>query len=212
MNSPGAPELAPTGAFDLGLSVGALVLLAHAIATHGRWFAAIWLLLTGAIGLCAHSILRDGSRTVRFSGGWLDFADVPWIVIPYWSVSIYLGAVLAKGLVERTAWRGAVAPFVAAHGILCGMVALPIETVAAAAGYWTMRDAPRDSLGSVLAGTIGLSVAGLTFGLAYRLVSRTTRDDRRKFAILLVTLPGVVAVVLVVMRLTADLLSRGVPG
>lgn len=160
----------PDATLAIGLFVCVALLLVHAVATHGPWFAAIWLVLTGTVGSLLFVIGRGG---------------LPWAAVPYPPVVMYLGALLAKGAVERSAWRGSVAPFVVACGVLSGVIAWPIEYVALATGCWTTSGA--------VGGAIELAASGLTFALAYRLASRVTQNDRRKFALLALALPGIAA-------------------
>ncbi|MFG0318361.1 MAG: hypothetical protein ACF8XB_13880 [Planctomycetota bacterium JB042] len=130
------------------------LLLLHAVATHGGWFAAIWLGLPAMVGVAAAADDPLGAVAP------LAFAE-----------AVHLGAVLAKGFVERTHARGAIPPFVVAHALLAAAVALPIALAAGGP--------------DVGARVLVVAVAAGAFGLAYRLVSRRTEDDRRKCAWLL---------------------------
>src|SRR5690606_4421225 len=89
--------------------VAFLLLLAHALSTHGPWFALIWLGLTSAIGAAVATGAPDVPSALRFGA------------------VLYLAGLLAKGFVERTPHRGSIPLFVAAHALFSGWLALPIE-------------------------------------------------------------------------------------
>ncbi len=129
------------------------LLLLHAVATHGGWFAVIWLGLPAMVGVAAAAADPLGALAP------LALAEV-----------VHLGALLAKGFVERTRARGAIPPFVLAHALLAAAVALP---VALATG------------GPTVSRVLVPAAAAGVLGLAYRLVSRRTEDDRAKCARLL---------------------------
>ena len=141
----------------------AALLLAHALVTHGPWFSVTWLGLTAALG------------AILFA---LDAAL-------YCGVVVYLGGLLAKGFAERSRWKGAIPPFVLLHGLFAAWIALPWARAgrahAAVMDFWWGRAA------------VELGLVAALFGLAYRLVSRSTEDDAKKCAVLAIGV-GVVCV------------------
>lgn len=142
------------------MTVAALIvlglLLSHAVATHGGWFAAIWLGLTTVLGLAV--------------------SPTDWTDALLFGEVVYLGGLFAKGFVERTRWKGSIPPFVVAHALFAAWVATP----------WLL--ASTRGARALVPCAIG---AGL-FGLAYRLVSRKTQDDRRKLLVLTLLLPAII--------------------
>lgn len=179
---------------EIGLALVVPLLIAHAVLSHGVWFAAIWIGLASAFGLAREAWTAAATGLVRYGDAWAWVGDVPLYVGPGWCAGIYLGALFAKGFVERSRLRGRIAPFVAAHGLFTAVVALPVEAVAAPAGWWRFDLETRVRVFETpLLALVGWALGGALFGLAYRLASRRTSHDPAKFRLLLVALPFLVA-------------------
>lgn len=202
---------------ELGLAVVVLLLALHAICTHGSWFAMIWIGLTAAFGVGRELLLvvwrplyavQLGGQPGVEPGAAISTDALPISVGAGWCVAIYLGALFAKGFVERSRFRGRIAPFVLAHGLFTAMVALPVEVIAVPAGWWSWQieemcrifEAPCFAL-------LGWGIGGALFGLSYRLASRRTSHDPTKFGLLLVALPCLVVAQVGVVVLLAPWLA-----
>jgi hypothetical protein len=158
------------------LLVPVALLALHAVATHGLLFALIWILLTAAAPLYA-----DALRGAAWPPSAADLA----IALAF-GAAIYLGAVFAKGFVERTRAKGSIAAFVLIAALT---LPLPLAAVARLVPGGTSRLAM-------------LWIFAVGFALGYRLVSRRTSDDRKK----LLALAGITALWVPVSLYLADAL------
>lgn len=176
-----------TGASAAELLVAATwpLLVLHAVRSHGVAYAAIWLGDTAALGaLAAWGRLHHG-RAIEFGSASVWIGPIPLHYALWFGSVIYLGALLAKGFVERSHHRGRIGPFVLAHASLAALVGAPVLSIAGPAGWWSTPSLPRD--------LAALALAGFTFGLAYRIVTRFTQHDPTKLLVLTLTLPLQVA-------------------
>ena len=140
----------------LGLAVMGAALLAHALRTHGAWFAVIWLGLTTVANL---TVAHFGG--VGLSGG-------PESSIAA-AIAVYLAALFGKGFVERTRFAGGVVPFATLAAVCAVAVALALSA-------WRAFDAQ--------AAALALALRVFLFCAAYRTVSLRTQHDPTKLAIL----------------------------
>lgn len=180
---------------EIGLALVLPLLILHAVKTHGVWFAMIWVGLTAAFGIAREVLLEAWRPLYAFQpGAALATGDVPQYVGPGWCVGIYLGALFAKGFVERSRFRGSIPPFVLAHAFFTVVVAFPVEAIAVPAGWWTWRlEGACEVLGVPCLALFGWGLGGALFGLAYRLISRKTEHNPTKFWVLLLVMPVLVA-------------------
>ncbi len=158
-------------------AVATLPLAWHAVKTHGVFFALIWLGLTSV--LCFHFEPRVTVFLCDpFDLGFVVRMNPPWK--PYGmaldgGIACYLGALLAKGYVERTSHRGSIPVFVLVSALTTPLVALPLLRIGAIAS-----EVPSN----LAHGLPTFSAIGAGFGLAYRLVSLGTENNALKFSVL----------------------------
>ncbi|MBL8768054.1 MAG: hypothetical protein JNL94_11840 [Planctomycetes bacterium] len=159
----------------VGLACIVAALLAHALRTHGAWFAAIWLGLTTVANLVVD----------RFGGVGLPGGIEPSLAA---AAAVYLAALFGKGFVERTRFAGGVVPFAAIAAACAVAVAL------AAAAWLGLDDA---------AAIRALALRVFLFCAAYRTVSLRTQHDPTKLAILCGVGPVLWAIEIAITRVTA---------
>ncbi|MBK6942388.1 MAG: hypothetical protein IPH13_19615 [Planctomycetes bacterium] len=157
---------------EVGLACIVAALLAHALRTHGAWFAAIWLGLTTVA-----NVVVD-----RFGGVGLPGGIEPSVAA---AAGVYLAALFGKGFVERTRFAGGVVPFAALASACAVAVALTLST-------WRGFDAQ--------AAVLALALRVFLFCAAYRTISLRTQHDPTKLAILCGVGPVLWAVEIVVTR------------
>ena len=169
------------------LALVAWALLAvHAVASHGRAFAAIWLGLTAVFGWFTTWYLVGVDHSLRFADSVAAFNGVPLSIGALWAVWIYLGGLLAKGFVERTSRKGEVAPFVVLHAAFTTLVGLAVAIVAHEASWWAGPATDHEAASLFLGGGL--------FGLLYRVVSKRTEHDPTKLVYVFFACPALVAV------------------
>lgn len=159
----------------VGLGCIVAALLAHALRTHGAWFAAIWLGLTTVA-----NFVVDRFGGIGLPGG-IEHSIAA-------AAAVYLAALFGKGFVERTRFAGGVVPFAALASACAVAVALALAT-------WRGFDAQ----GAALA----LAVRVFLFCVAYRTVSLRTQHDPTKLAILCGVGPVLWAIEIAVTRSTS---------
>lgn len=157
---------------EVGLACIVAALLAHALRTHGAWFAAIWLGLTTVA-----NVVVDRFGGVGLPGGFEHSVAA--------AAGVYLAALFGKGFVERTRFAGGVVPFAALAAACAVAVALALST-------WRGFDAQ--------AAALALALRVFLFCAAYRTVSLRTQHDPTKLAILCGVGPVLWAIEIVVTR------------
>lgn len=157
---------------EVGLACIVAALLAHALRTHGAWFAAIWLGLTTVANVF---VARFGG--VGLPGGFEHSVAA--------AAGVYLAALFGKGFVERTRFAGGVVPFATLAAVCAVAVALALST-------WRGFDAQ--------AAALALALRVFLFCAAYRTVSLRTQHDPTKLAILCGVGPVLWAIEIVVTR------------
>lgn len=158
----------------------ALALAVHALATHGVFYALLWIGLTGALG-AARAALGDGGTPLLHA-----FAAS--------ATTVYLAGLLAKGFAERSRWKGAILPFVAAHALLAALIAWPAELLVRTGLLWPVTLRCSEALAL-------WCLTGALFGGCYRLISRRTSDNRAKCGAFAALLPAFLGVLELAERL-----------
>lgn len=175
------------------------LLVVHAWRTHGGLFAAIWLGLTGILGVVTERALAYFSAEKRPS--WSHDYLSPEALL-FFSLSFYLAALFSKGLVERTRFAGS--PWVFATGSALAWlpfgwsweastrVTSELKEYLAGCCVCDYNGETRErALGFVMTDeflpTFGIAL--FLFALSYRLVSLRTPDNRVKLKVLSIATP-----------------------
>lgn len=171
--------------------VSLVALLLHALCTHGPWFAGTWLLLTSIFGAILTVANVEYIRGIQYDmAGFL--GEAPLMVAGGTASCIYLGGILAKGIVEkRPSWKGRILPFVLLHAIAGATVWLPFEALGTSTNLWHLgaNEHRLEVLQAQVLPLLWVFVASGLFGLTYRVVSLRTEDNRKKFLIIGASLP-----------------------
>jgi hypothetical protein len=191
-----------------------IVCWVHSVKTHGWLFAFIWLGVGSAATTAVVAYLSHLGRMSIILGSEFDSADgtrhafLGIDPLLYLAAGLYLSAVLAKGLAERSRFRGEIVPFAALAATIYVFYYIPMADMNESVRVIAF-DLQRDFLSIETDSTYlplsrgsswswGFIAAMMTlvfaFSLAYRLVSKRTERNGPKLVAMTLIAPLLIAI------------------